>query len=410
MFKLLWYLTLSSSIWMTSVGSFSTSFGEVYPSQILVILVFFILILNKKIKINKTIGISLFMFGIMFLYGSISVIWSHNYLVSTKKLIQYFFGILFLVEFCIIVNNHEEFKKSIYVFTINYYMVTLIALFEIFTGNYFYANHYIQTVHLNNMGFHFPLVMLNNTNDLAVFIFLFFPIVLYSINAYSSHRKKKSLCLYIIVVFTIFNTESRLASALIVFYGFFFILCNMLKKFKSEKMKIFLMAFGGIFCVIILFILDSEIISTYIYTILNDPRIMIYSIALESFWKTFAFGLGIGGVYNISYMNIVNIHNYVLEILIEFGLIIFILYISWLCFIEYKLTKVYVDKYYSKTLLNYLRLDILFIPLWGSISSTITSRPHIWIFYALIILSTNLLNDSNDNKAALIVKKRGEKL
>ncbi|WP_415840049.1 O-antigen ligase family protein, partial [Paenibacillus endophyticus] len=353
--KLLWYLTLSASVWITYFGSISSFIGEVYPFQIFVVINFCMIILKKEIKVNKIIAITLLLFIFILIYGFTSLYWVDDQSVSVKKAAHYLIGILFLIQFTIIVNRYSKLRQSIHVFSVNFYLVMLISILEIISGNYHHATHFIQTNNVNSFGYHFPLVMFNNTNDLAVFLFLFFPIALYNLLDLKKFKKTTVFTVYLITTFIIYNTESRLGIFLIILYGVLFLLYSMLYHVKNRNLKLFFLLISTS-SVAIFLIFESTFINNIFDAIKYDPRITLFNMALDSFSKTFTLGFGIGGLYNITS---INIHNYILEIFFEFGLLVFALYFSWLVYIYTKLNKVKSVIYSENILVFYLKLNIL---------------------------------------------------
>lgn len=392
--NILWYLTLSSSIWITYFGSISTSLGDVYFFPILVLLNFIILIFKRKIVVNQNIKFTLVLFFLMIIYGLLSLLWVIDVNMGIKKLTHYLIGLMFLFQFLIIVNNREILKKSISIFSLNYYLVLLVGLIETLSGIYIHSTHYIQTNNLNSLGYHFPMVMTNNTNDFAVFLFLFFPLVLFNLTRVKKYKNLLIFIIYCLITFLIFNTESRLGSFFIILYGFLFIPYSLLYKLKNKGLKVSMLLLLTLLSLIIL-IFNIPILTDIFYSIKNDPRITLINIAWGSFSDTYGLGLGIGSLFNVTS---INIHNYVLEIFFEFGLMVFTFFFLWLIYIFYKLNKVYYESFNVKLLLFYFKLNIILIPFWGGISSTITSNPFIWIFYAFIVAFLNVLT----------LKKRGD--
>lgn len=398
MVKTLWYLTLTSSIWLTYLGSFSSPVGSIYPFQILVLVMLLCIILRKKIKINKTVIFTIIVFTIFFTYGLASLIWTKQFSIGFNKIIQYLFGILFLFEFIILVDNKEKFLNSLYILAINYIGVLFVALLEIFSGLYFYATHYIQTFQLNFLNLNYPLVMFNNTNDLAVLLFMLHPLVIYVLRIKNANNKFISF-IFIVIIFVIFNTESRLASVLILIYGILWPIIYLINKIGKTRIIRYLIIISLLFLVSVVTLIDLDILMKAINEVLNDGRVNIYSNALKLFFESYGIGLGIGGTYNTGNYGIMNVHNYLLELLFEFGLIIFFMYFIWLMYIFVKnIYAIRNVKIKEKIFLQYLNLHLFLLFIWGSISSTMTSRPHIWILYSIVTLTTYIFSERPKNK------------
>lgn len=380
-FKILWYITLSSSVW-------NSYFGGLYLFPIFVFLTAFMMIQKGNIKVTKIAKVTFSIFLVMLFYGSLSLYWSLDQSLGLRKLMHLFIGILFLFEFCIIVNRFEKLIKSIHIFSFNYYLVLIISLIESFTGKYVYATHEIQTYHLNSLNLHYPLVMFNNTNDFAVFLLLFIPVILYHTMLLRKFKIIVTISVYLLIAFVIFNTESRMASALVVLVGISVLFYGILYYLKNSRIKVFFCLI--IFSFIISFLLiESNFINSVADTILNDSRIILYENAFNSLKDTFTIGVGIGSLYHITS---INLHNYILEILIEFGILIFILHLVWFLYLFYSISKIRSNVFSEYLFANLQKLYIIFIPLWGGISSSITSKSLIWVFYAFLIVFVNILN------------------
>lgn len=295
-----------------------------------------------------------------------------------------------MFQFILIVNNLSSLRRVFLIFSINYYLVLILSIIEIISGNYFHATHFIQTYNTNSLGFHYPIVMFNNTNDLAVFIYLFFPVAAYNLLLIKKFKKIIIFTFYIIIAFIIINTESRLGSALVILNGILYIYYSQLFKINNRKLKITftigLIAVGTV----LLLVFESKVLSTILNAVTSDTRIILFKMAFNAFSNTLSFGLGIGSLFDITS---INIHNYMLEILFEYGLLIFLLYSAWLVILYLMLNKIKSKIFSVNVLIFYLKLNILLLPLWGGISSTITSQPYIWIFYAILIICANIIRN-----------------
>lgn len=393
----IWYLTLTSAIWISFFGSIKVFSQQIYPYQILIILLYFIIILNGKIEFSQFEIITIMFWYLFFLRGFISLYWIENQYLGMVKLSHYFFGILLLLGFIIVIKDKEILSKSINVFFYNYLLIIILAIYEMVTGYHFRATHPIQTVHKSSYGYHYPLVQFNNTNDLAVFLYMFYPLIAYKLNKINKYGRLLNVTFYILVYSIILNTGSRMVSLLMLVYPIIRItrfLYNLeYGKRAFNILLLILLPVLGLY----LAINNYEPLYNILYPVFTDARIGIYKNTIEELLNNNLIGVGIGGLPEIIFGNIGAVHNYLLEVLTEFGVYIFVLLLLWYSKMVINLYKASIlASFTEKNLFNDFVMQVFTLFLWGGVSSIMTRIPHMWIFYGFLFTMPLLSIDNRD--------------
>lgn len=247
----------------------------------------------------------------------------------------------------------------------------------------------------------------HNSNDLATVLMLAIPMVLYMI---FSKKELKYKVLYIIalIIYSIsfINIMSRgcvlgVIFTLIVFCGIIALKFreNIL---KSKKIKVCLMI-----AVIIFVLLGGYIIVRYVGEIdlkpienaqtSNEVRINLIYNGLYFLGQGANGIFGIGSGNNIYYLKnfsiyttneIYNFHNFWLDILVEYGVIICIAFIIAYILLCKELYKKSGERFFGKINIIFLFFLIAFI-IGGISSSTILTREWLWLVWGMTIAYIN---------------------
>ncbi len=216
--------------------------------NIIYIGIIFILAL-RKIKTNKySLYFSMFI-GIIIIYGFISLIWSENQALGMSIMMSICMGflVMFSLGFLLDKYNIVNFLKH---FSICTNIILLIALYEIFTGNYIFVKNSAFLLRENYFGLSFPLALFANPNDLSYYLLLALPLCTYY------HKQKNNkvaiILIYIFIIFCILATESRMALISFIFLIIFNVAHYSVKSsnniLKITIMMIMLFTLGLLYC------------------------------------------------------------------------------------------------------------------------------------------------------------------
>lgn len=139
------------------------------------------------------------------------------------------------------------------------------------------------------------------------------------------------------------------------------------------------------FDITIFFILSKIDLRFSLESLINDPRIELYKLSLEAFFKSPIIGIGTGA-FQMGYTNLstrVYSHNIFLELLVENGLVGILIFLLFLCCIIAKICKL------VKSRTNYFSVIIILLFVYSMINSQvsgdITNNNLLWISASLLM-------------------------
>ncbi len=351
--RTLYYLVLISSI--TGAWTVLPKYQKVYAFHILVFIYTIRLFINlstrfgiKRYKVN--IKGYLIYFIVWYIYMIITFFWSESIFYYFKNLGIY--TIMFYYLLILIGNNQniDELNKTIRIIAICYAIAIFIGLLEGTTNFRLWGSPYIRkdfsgySYSIQESLMKSPTAFFHNCNNFATFIFFGISFLLSHI-LYSKNFKETLIYVFLLIISLIVmylsKSRANFIAVLIVFLLFLF-------SFKPKKKIVY--HFLIFFVLLILIILLGV---EYEFLFLNDEIVniirMIVRIDFSSstdgsinfraqviknslnILKTKPFGVGCGnGQYIIGKVQgrgtILSMHNWFLEILLEFGIAFFISY------------------------------------------------------------------------------------
>lgn len=421
----LYYLTLYLLIASTFLNNaiFSIDLGpfSLFPYRLFLMAAFLLFVVNVlqkedfkqawgEIKVKGMLYFFLFWLG----YGFISLLWTKSLADGLKYLFLLGMGTVFI---CLIVMHFTKIDRLMALYFIWMAMTVILMLIGFY--NHFTLEHLPSSTLYSGPEYkqHYPTSVFFNQNDFATFlsITVFFYISLCK-NSKNGYVKGVALLLSICAVVLIVYTDSR-ASLLAVAAGLavyvFILLPRLLKKWA-----LLLATAGSILFVILfynrltgiifrLFIAPAD--TAYSNGVLpsNEARANLLKNAFHYFLDTFGFGVGAG---NIPYYllnepifpvnQVDQVHNWLVEILVNFGLVIFLGYVLLYALLFFTLYKFY-DKglRQSEKMLIEGTLAALISFLVSSISpSTVSNLFFHWVFLALAISIINVMRKNKEER------------
>lgn len=388
-------------IFFTSMGgeflNFSILGVHFNCARILMIFPIFIIIFNiiKTRKVELNITNKNVKYCIIFL-----IIWSIYSIITIYKvedmyyyLIKNFFicigtiDILFFIKYI----NIEKNKNKIF---------NIITIAVLINCIYYLYSYFIQNMNIG--GFY------HNSNDLATALLIAIPISIYLIKQ-NKQIILKMLAIVELVVFSVcfLNIQSRACILGVCLAIFIYIILKIVKE-RKKIIKSKLLIVCIVIMIGILIIIGTNIAIKYIGKISfkpiehvqnsNDIRANIIFNGLHFLQQDNNWLMGIGagnaeyymqhyGVYDTR--NIYSFHNPILEIVVTYGLLIFIGFLV-MCF---KIFKELIKKFYRNSKLittNNIFLIYFIAMIIANISSSgIFTREWFWIFLALTICWIN---------------------
>ena len=375
-------ITLLASMAFGGIG------GALQVSRLLTII--FLPLFIKKFQICKRGTMSYIYFSYLLIaYSSLSLLWTSDFSEGVKELIYFcihflfFFEILFFSKLA--VNPKESITKG-WMFAV--ILTLIVAIWEISTDNHlsYIAHNTEGDSNIDGVVFKhkFAAVTFFNYNSYVTFLCLALPFIYYRImdKTKISFRVILPIIVILLSCFCILCNASRGGLLTIIVM----LLIYILRQPKSFTKVIILCVIAGI--VAFVFIQYGELFFTAITTrsssgLLEDSsRAKIWGAVFRTFKSTLGLGTGIGG--GSSSMSeftsgIIVPHNLYLEVLLEFGILIFIPFITYIMRLYYTTltTK-------NRELRNILYISLLPLPIYSIIDSRYILNYWVFAYFASI--------------------------
>ncbi len=341
-------------------------------------------------------------------YSTISLAWAISKGDAIRDIIFLLMGILVIFFATYYFFTEKDLINLYHIWLFVFCLLIVIGFWEHLTGIHLPVSSLYSEVRPYLM--HIPTGVFFNPNDYAIFLALGIP---FSLTLFRYSKKKYlyflSICCFISAFYLIISTGSR-ANIVAVLFEILFIFIFLMNINKKAKFLIGLTTIIIIFSVI--FPLESayqvynkimaELNSLMIQLRLREGsigiRVNLLKNCLYFLYSSAGFGIGAGNAeyyianYSKYYTSgIINPHNWWLEILVNYGLIIFLGYIFFYIGIIKRLWKIYrsihskVDKKICETLLISM-LGFFFASV--SSSSIMAFNPQ-WLLFAFTLSFIN---------------------
>lgn len=357
------------------VGS-GLSLHKIYLYHILMgINLIFIIFLKKNYKINNCKFITenkvLLVF---FLYSFFRIFFVKDYELALKNQIYIIcsMSVFYMIKKLLIKNCYQVLKiiKKIFFFSCLIGFLEVFHIFRWFTSVY--------TLEVSS-----PSVFYGNTNNYAIVLVMVFPFVLFM------KKSLKKLIMMLTIIYLLTKCDSRINNIAIMIEIFIYVMLNF---YKSNVYKRAILLFSGFFFI---GILKEKIIEKFyiIYELMTATAMRTDSIGirkiiiinlLSELKKINIFLFGIGGGNSIlihkikgNTYGVLSNHSFFLELLIEYGVFIFVLLGSYYLMLIFKNFEICIktDNYINKSLfisligvtigINSASGAIYFFPFWS---------------------------------------------
>lgn len=352
-----------------AVGPLHVTAIRVLIFGLTVIMLLRYLILNEPI-VKKPIRYPVLFLLIWFCYGVISIVWTTDKVNGLKELYYFstfIFFILLLIYLLQIKNQEFWVKESFWIIGV----ITLgICVLEIATDFHFPTSRYvIESERLSIYHKHVATAFFYNENDLATFLVIVTPFFVIKLIESSLFGKLINTVLILLIFIVISFNAARLAFVSVLLQLLVFLYVTK-KAWFFRGVRLFLLTTPLIFGLAWHFLGDK-------LDILFDVkgfeagygsgfvRINLYLNGLYSTFQSFMLGVGPGNygshMYPMFYTaGIINPHNWWIEVLTNYGFLIFCGYLAFFWFF----LKNTISIYYVNTKENHLGL-VLFMSFIG---------------------------------------------
>lgn len=393
---------ITSMIGSANIFALNLGFIQLSPFRVCsLLLLLYMIIVEKKIKMNRNkdnFYSIVFMF-VWVIYSLFSLAWVKDYDSWIKALFFLIIGLLVFVLFSNHLTDRIDILKSFRLIFIIVAIHNIIGWYEIFTENYLFLS--IERI-AQYARYGYPVSTFGNTNDYATFM-LFSVYVSYIclINAKTHVMKVIYLLGLISSAFQMGATNSRANLLGLILSIMLFVFLSI--RYKKTRHTVLLLL--GIAFIVIL--IKPEILTNLSLTIdenltfnfasqsgSDGVRMNLIRNGLLFLGSTFGFGVGAGNIeYWIEHKaiydtgGITNMHNWWLEILVAYGVIIFIMYIVFFVklfislYRKYKASKDKVNRSISLGIMCFMAGFVI-----GSVSSSSNINSEwMWVFWGISV-------------------------
>ena len=322
---------------------------RIFSIMCVLVFPFAFLLYTKQIKVKEKISFRLkdnsFPFSAFFLvlwisWATVSFIWTYD---RSRGVYQFKFFVFAVVCFIILdyaINNLSDIRKVIKIMVFFTFLNNLLAWYEIIFKKYLFLQNSIKIETYRQMGM--PVAFFDNTNDLATYLVFMIPLLWGCFCLAENKLKKGGYAILICSSFIVLYKTGSKAN----FLGIILVLITAFILGLKRKKNVLIYGFIGIILfLIIIYNIDTldnwiEFIKGALFHQYRAPgssysvRINLILNSLNCMIETLGIGVGIGSSqYYMQHMAKVNtyntfaLHNLWLEILVEYGVIIGILFV-----------------------------------------------------------------------------------
>lgn len=425
-------ITLVASVFLgTEILAIPTPFAQltiyrVCALCIVPLIIYFMLQRNDhlKIKADSYASFSVVVFTFWWLWAFISFLWIKSPVRWLQSMFLLTIGISSIIGIYLWIKNFSEWQSLVKAAWLGMTFLVLMGFFEIITNHYLFAD--LSKLDKYNTfatqpSSRLPITVFENQNDFGVMLLAYVAVCL--ILYHVTPQVYKRLLLLVSTFagsYLIYRTASRMALlALLLYLVIVFVL-----RFKIDfKRKHYITAIALLFTLAVLVLVFIPEARHLFLTIFSPPkegyisgdvgRINLLKNGLLFLGCTFGFGVGAGNieiwmeearVFDTN--NLVNIHNWWAEVLVGFGVIVFILYFVMYAFLIFRLFQIRKNQSKADRLVSNQIIAFLLAFIFSSMtsSSNMLIEWH-WVFFGLIIAYIKI---NEQGKLFLKHQKRGK--
>lgn len=363
----------------------------------------------KKHFYFQSVGYPLLFFFVWFCYGTIQTLWAVDKVGSIKELYYLALFIFLIVLIIRVMSSNFETKWISRSFSGIGVIMILVCIFEIMTERHLGTSRYvIEASRFSGTDYKAATGVFYNENDLSFFLVLVAPF--FMVRMFSKKygiAVLNGVCLLAIVAI-IFINDAKLAFLALIFQGAAYLLIS-----KKVKLKYALVSFGSFLLLLINLLMFTNVGSAFknilltLYSGSNLHRINLYLNGVYSVMESWFLGVGPGNFKMHIHPQFdtggnINPHNWWIELLTDFGFIIFCLYILFFIFMVRKLWCIYTLNIKYSPLAFALLLSLVGFILGSIGPSSLFYFWPVWLLYGVIL---GLINFVENQYPQQLIKK-----
>nr|WP_286164524.1 O-antigen ligase family protein [Carnobacterium sp. PL26RED25] len=382
------------------------SIYRIFSLLVIPMVIFFLIKDRKAFKIRRnsyaTGMVTVYLFW--WVWALCSVLWAMSIGAWLQAMVLLTLGISSILGIFLWTRDYLQWRTLIKAVWVMMTFLSIWGLFEITTNIYLLADlgkldKY--STFLTQPWTRIPITYLANQNDYATILLASLPINLILMNTTKNSLKKLlTLVCMLLSTFLIFQSGSRMSLLMaLAFYGIYVLLgvrWDFTRKQVLTTGSIILTLATLAFAFVppirgmvtdLIYILPRPVISG------DVGRMNMWRNGLMYLGKTFGLGVGAGNIEvwmeifgPLPTNNIFNIHNWWLEILVGYGVFIFIAYVLGYALMIYRLfnLKKFVNRMHQKIMNAFISFLLVFIGASITSANNMLIEWH-WVFFGLII-------------------------
>lgn len=332
--------------------------------------------------------------SIIYFFMIISLAWTPDLIEAVKEIIYYFVHFLLFLEIIVFARFAYNPLKSISSgWLMAVLLCSMVAIWELKTGNHL-GMAYDQDEMMNAGSFaleHLTAsVTFMNYNSYNTFLCFSFPWIFYIMLDKSRRTTEKWLSLIALIlsllIMLINASRGSVLSAVIMFVIYYYFSKKTLVKNVITMFILFL-------ALMVILYYGEEITAAFLLRVSDgkmfsdENRATVWMNALAIYFETFGVGVGIGGLQAAMKQyapgGITITHNFLLEILVQYGIITTIMVVCYLIKIFVWARKVEISRKIV------IMMSLLSMPLYGIIDSGYLLNTHLYILMATLYTFAN---------------------
>lgn len=326
--------------------------------------------------------------AVILLWATFSLLWTGNVERGLQELVYFIVHFAIFLEIIFFSALSRNRIRSIAIgWSAAVLITSFIALWEFTTGHHLSYGTFENDIFLHT-GFvrRFAAATFYNFNDYGVFLCYSSVFILVGIK---ESTKAKDIVLFfsailaaIVIVLMNASRGATISITFLVAVGLWSVIRN-----GSRSNKRFVYLLIGVFLFVIIKYIDVILINLYARadnsSMFESGRTEIWHLAYQCLLNTYLMGTGIAGIesgMSVVSNNYLAVHNLFIEIIVEFGILIFVYTIS----ILYKMYRHIRKSTYSYR--NILLATLFILPMIGIVSSKYLLCPDLYAFIASLYI------------------------
>lgn len=380
--------------------------GALKPARVFSILFFIPMISSyRKVKIGILKEL-IFFLAFLAIWSIFSLLWTPNIALGIPEWGNMVLRMLFIIELVVFgFLSKNTFNTIVYGWTAAFLITAIIAVWELTTGNHLDVTNYVEgaeNVNLGGVGTFtrlFSQATFYNYNGYVAYICFCLPFIFSLAIKWNQVFKQLVVTIPLALIFYILIVNaSRNGIVGFLVYSAFFLFYKLSKSKLSVKITLGVLI-GGLIC---LFAYFWDMMSFYLELRLEtggmqSSRFQLWECSWRALIDSGFIGCGIGGVMDAltdHHALIPQPHNFFVEVLLEFGIIVFI----WLIVLMWK-TYRKGRKCREKTVKYIRNSSLLAMPFITMIDSGYVQQIGLWAFLGSLLLINVIGTNTNTLKA-----------